>query len=225
MCGSCYGRASSRRAGPSSSSAAVLPCVAGAAMDTAAGGGRRWQRRRGAAEQLAAVAGERRPPPLAEPAAAQIRAPAALKPVPLRPSGVGRPDLGAAQDRVAYVPAAVPRLRTARGRRGRKPRYLMQERRAAYGVLVEEAEQLCAAHYEPSSQAVAESARRCFEFFIDEYKEERPDMFWGPADLGLSWRASLHNEISLMIWATWMVRIGLAPVHGVYVHVTGAYDD
>ena len=157
------------------------------------------------------MAGERRPPPLAVPAAAQVRAPASLKPVPLRPSGVGRPDFGAVQDRVAYVPAAVPRLRTERSRRGRKPRYMTQERRAAYSGLVEEAEQMCAAHYELSSQATAESARRCFEFFIDEYKEERPDMFWGPADLGLSWKASLHNEISLMIWATWMVRIGLAP--------------
>jgi len=73
-----------------------------------------------------------------------------------------------------------------------------------------EAETLCSSHYEASSQKVAESARRCLEHFIDEYREERPDFFWGPGDHGLSWRASLHNEVSWMLWATWMVEIGLS---------------
>ena len=67
---------------------------------------------------------------------------------------------------------------------------------------------MCANHYEESSQRVAESARRCLEWFLDSYREERPDMFWGPGENGLSWRASLHNEGSLMLWAEWVNSLG-----------------
>ena len=35
-------------------------------------------------------------------------------------------------------------------------------------------------------------------------------MFMQPGEYGLSMRASLHNEISLMMWAAWMLRVGLA---------------
>ena len=127
-----------------------------------------------------------------------------------RPSGVARPNFGVATEPAGLLPVAVPRLRTARGRRGRRPRYATQEEHLRYSELVEEAEVMCATHYEPSSAKVAESARRCLEAFLDRYEDERPDMFWGPGEQGLSWRASLHNEISLMLWAAWMVSVGLA---------------
>lgn len=56
------------------------------------------------------------------------------------------------------------------------------------------------------------SARRCFDAFCREYRVERPNMFMQPdfRGSGLSMQASLHNEISLMMWAAWMLRLGLA---------------
>ena len=79
-----------------------------------------------------------------------------------------------------------------------------------YDELVEEVQSLCADAYALSTQRAAASARRCWQFFEDEYRHDRPAMLYGPSEYGLSLRASLHNEISLMIWCAWMVRMGLA---------------
>ena len=97
--------------------------------------------------------------------------------------------------------------------RGRKPKYAHPSRAPVdYHELVSEIETLCTDAYEPASQRVVMSARRCFDAFRLEYQTDRPRMFMQPdfAATGLSMQASLHNEISLMMWAAWMLRIGLA---------------
>lgn len=114
-------------------------------------------------------------------------------------------------ERASYVPISLPRLSAKTSRRGRRPRYVSRTR-VEYHELVSEVEELCAGGLAISTQRAAASARRCFEYFLDDYKYERPDMFWAPNEEGtLSMRASMHNEISLMTWCAWMIRAGLKP--------------
>ena len=133
-----------------------------------------------------------------------------------RESGVGRPrlDLEDAERQASlagFVPVPQLRLRTRRSRRGRKPRYLSRScPKREYGALVEEVESMLQQGWAESTARGAESARRSWEAFADEYAAERPVMIWGPGPLGLSMRASLHNEVSLMLFAAWLVDIGLA---------------
>jgi len=110
-----------------------------------------------------------------------------------------------------FVPVPQLRLRTARSRRGRKPRYLSRATpKRDYGDLVEEVELMLQQGYADSTARGAESARRAWEAFSDEYTGERPVMVWGPGMHGLSMPASLHNEVSLMLFAAWLVDIGLS---------------
>ena len=115
-------------------------------------------------------------------------------------------------ERSSTLPISNHSLRVQRaGSRGRRPKYMQAREPLDYQQLVEEVQSLCIEAYEPNSIRVALSARRCLEYFIDEYRGSRPDMFWqADNEKGLSMRSSLHNELSLMMWAAWMVRIGLS---------------
>jgi hypothetical protein len=71
-------------------------------------------------------------------------------------------------------------------------------------------EALVAAGHAVSTQQVAASARRSWDGFIDAIADERPDAIWEPGEYGMTLRSSLHNEITLMMFAAFLVRLGLA---------------
>ena len=77
------------------------------------------------------------------------------------------------------------------------------------GDLLEEIERLVAEGHAPATRRAVASARRSWDAFVDSLAEERPDAIWEPGEYGMSLRASLHNEITMMMFAAWLVRLGL----------------
>ena len=64
--------------------------------------------------------------------------------------------------------------------------------------------------YAVSSQRVVRTARGAWEDFKEEYEQDRPCMLMQPRFAG-DMAASLHNEVSLMLFAVWMLDNGLKP--------------
>ena len=76
-------------------------------------------------------------------------------------------------------------------------------------TLLQEIQELVTEAHAASTQRVAASARRSWDAFLDETRGERPTPVYGPGEYGLTMRASLHNEITLMMFAAWLIRLGL----------------
>ena len=108
--------------------------------------------------------------------------------------------------------AVLPRAPPTKGRRGRRPRWaaaLTQAGAIEVSELLADIEELVALGHAASTQRVAASARRSWDGFVDSIAEERPDAIWEPGEYGMTLRASLHNEITLMMFAAFLVRLGL----------------
>ena len=106
--------------------------------------------------------------------------------------------------------AVLPRAPMA-GRRGRRPRWATALGLTPDGIdeLLQEIEQLIAEGHAPSTRRAVATARRSWDAFVDAVAGERPDPIWEPGEYGMSLRSSLHNEITLMMYAAWLVRLGL----------------
>ena len=118
--------------------------------------------------------------------------------------------------------AMLPRAPTA-GRRGRRPRWATALGLTSAGVdeLLHEIEQLIEEGHAPSTRRAVATARRSWDAFVDAVAGERPDPIWEPGEYGMSLRASLHNEITLMMYAAWLVRLGLlASTASTYLSLT-----
>ena len=132
---------------------------------------------------------------------------------------VARPDLTSALTSVSAAPVqrVVTRLAPKRGGRGRRARW---ETRAAgvqprrdYLELMQELEMMLEQGWADATIRAAGTARRAWDACAAEFRDERPHMLWGPDPRwGISMQASLYNEISLMIFAVWLVEeLGLKP--------------
>lgn len=142
----------------------------------------------------------------AAPAAPVSRQPG---PVPEAARSVARPDLSLALLGVFGATPAVYRPAPARGRRGRLARWEQAAgpMRQEYASLLGEMEALMEQGWKESTIRAAGTARRAWDAFSAEFADERPVMLYGPDTYGLSLQASLFNEISLMMFATWMVEV------------------
>ena len=98
--------------------------------------------------------------------------------------------------------AVLPRAPMA-GRRGRRPRWATALGLTPDGIdeLLQEIEQLIAEGHAPSTRRAVATARRSWDAFVDAVAGERPDPIWEPGEYGMSLRSSLHNEITLMMYA------------------------
>ena len=61
-----------------------------------------------------------------------------------------------------------------------------------------------------SSQKTIRSARRAFDSFREEMTHTRPDLLWAPQEWGADLAMSLHNEVTFMCFARWLMEGGLA---------------
>ena len=66
------------------------------------------------------------------------------------------------------------------------------------------------ASWKGSSQKTIRSARRAFDSFREEMAHTRPDLLWAPQEWGADLAMSLHNEVTFMCFARWLMEGGLA---------------
>ena len=94
----------------------------------------------------------------------------------------------------------------ARGGGRRRKRATVQPTAEQLAATIAE---LAAAAYAPSSQRAIKAAMGAWRDFEAVMREERPDLLLAPRFAG-DMEASLHNETSLMMFAAWMLKQGLA---------------
>ena len=105
----------------------------------------------------------------------------------------------------------------ARGGGRRRKRAKVQPTAAQLSATIAE---LVAAAYAPSSLRAIKAAMGAWRDFEAEMREERPNLLLEPRFAG-DMEASLHNETSLMMFAAWMVKQGLAAsTTGTYLSLT-----
>ena len=92
--------------------------------------------------------------------------------------------------------------------RGRKPK--RKEVQSSMESIMGLARQLVEGAYAASTQKVAKSAARAFLDFEQVARAHRPVPFLEPEYAG-DLKAYLHNEMTLILWAAWMLDQGLAP--------------
>ena len=99
-------------------------------------------------------------------------------------------------------------------RRGRKPHYSTAARRLLFDELQTKAFELVQQSWATTSHGVIRSARRAFGFFLEEMRQQgREDVLWQPVRWGVDVQASLHNELTFMVFAVWLLEVGqLAPL-------------
>ena len=88
------------------------------------------------------------------------------------------------------------------------------KKRGASTATVEELKKQARGHvanaYAPGSNKTVKTALRAFSEFDEVYKDERPEMLMRPRYYGDA-KASIHNELSLILFASWLHDSGLAP--------------
>ena len=88
------------------------------------------------------------------------------------------------------------------------------KKRGASTATIEELKRQARGHvgnaYAPGSNKTVKTALNAFGEFSVVYKDERPEMLMQPRYYG-DMKASIHNELSLILFASWLHDSGLAP--------------
>ena len=104
-----------------------------------------------------------------------------------------------------------PSKKTKGKKRGPKPKFAKNKLAPkSLAEIMEASVELVHGSYKEASQRVIQSARNAWQFFVELYARERPTMLVYPRGRDDE-AAYTHNELSVMLFATWLHEEGYAP--------------